>query len=99
MVEEAAGNTGDAGQDVQDDETFGTIEFFNLRSNDPERIRIEKELQKANMDKNRRDETPPIALRNLSVGLYAEGHQRLIIRASAGKRHQHEDADVHAKKD
>src|SRR5215831_2639966 len=51
-------------------------------------------MQPADVNEDRCNETPPLALRNRGIGLDAERHKRLFIRASARKRHKKKDSDI-----
>ena len=56
-------------------------------------------MQPADMKENRCNEAPPLTFRNGGVGFDAEGHERWLIGASAGERHQKKHRDVQAEKD
>src|SRR5262249_2056349 len=94
MIKVAAADTCYPGQHVKNNETSGAIKLFYLGSDNPQRIGIEDQMQHADMDKDRSDEPPPLALRNLRIRLDTECDKCPVISAPAGERHQNEHNDI-----
>src|SRR4029453_3644763 len=91
MVEIAAVYTRDTGQHIKYDKPRWTIELFNLWTNNPKRIGIEKEMEHSDMDKYWSDEAPPFSTRYFRICLYTKRQKRRFAAAAACRGHQHED--------
>ena len=94
MVPVACSNPGNSGEDVDDGEPRRTIEFLHLRSDDPDRIGIEEYVQKANVDENRRQKPPVLALVDVDIGFHAEGEKCVFVCRATCKGHDPEDQNV-----
>src|ERR1051326_2578888 len=89
---------GNSGQQIKNDEARSTVKLLDLGTNNPEGIGIEKQMQQADMDEDRRHKPPPLSLEDFRVGLHTECHQCGLIAAAAGKSHQEENEDIQTEK-
>src|ERR1051326_8764118 len=92
MVKITSSHAGYAGHDVKNHKARASIQLLDLRSDDPQRIRIEKNVQQSDVNKNGCHKTPPLPARDFLVGLDAESQQRFV--RTAGQSHQHEDQEI-----
>ena len=95
MVPVACGGTADARQQVQQQESRAAVQLFNLRADNPERVRIEGKMEESDVKENRGDESPNLTVIDQRVDLCAE-RQEAILRA-AGETHHEKDDDIESK--
>src|SRR5262245_28361974 len=99
MIKIAAVDTRHSSQQIQNDEPGGAVNFLYLRSHNPQRIRIEKQMKQSNMNEDRRDETPPLPSRDLRIELHTERDKSCLVGTSARKCHQQENENVQSEED
>src|SRR5215471_2839891 len=99
MIKIAAVNTCHSSQHIQNDEAGGAVNFLHLRSHNPQRVGIEKQMKQSDMNENRCDETPPLPARDLRIELHTERDKSSLVGTSARKCHQQENQNVQSEKD
>src|SRR5262245_29534375 len=67
-----AGNTG---QDVKQYESRSAVKSFDLRTDNPQCVRIEEKVKQADVDEDRCHKSPVLAAIDQDVGLHAECQQ------------------------
>ena len=74
MVCIAAVDAGNARQHIKNDKASTPIELLDLRSNDPESVRVEEQMKQTDVNKDGSNEPPPLPLRNFGIRFHAKRH-------------------------
>src|SRR3989441_8975976 len=86
-------------QHVKNDKASASIELLDLRPNDPKSVRVEEQMKQPNVNKDRSNEPPPLAFRNFGIRLHTKCHQRRLVGAASGQRHQKKNENIQSEED
>src|SRR5262245_60026444 len=90
-------NTGNAGHKIEKKKTRPAIELLDVRTNNPESVGVESKVKPADMQKDRRNESPDFSGFDELVRLGAKCDERGLILRATRNRHQDEDQNVKCK--
>jgi hypothetical protein len=102
--EVARGDSGHPGRHPEEDEARRAVESLDVGPQHEEAVHINEQVQPADVDEDRRDEPPPLALIDQRIVLRAEEQQRatrhhLALRVCAPEVHEQKDEDVEGEED